>query len=693
MSGFSTKKLMRWTLGINATYMATSDYFRHRLIQKHTDHPRSSPVTQAFCEETLKSVHHSDLTSTFSTSTVKISANHPAFCLYSLGFKEVLLGIPKELDDWVQHPQNTKEHLMARAVLTHELAHKARYHRTLFDFFEGTVMGSLLGVGAQLSYFRCSMLFLCAAPLFVLAKHALSRQMEFDADATLVKNFPERAAPLADYLKKHDLSIGMPHPLLSTHPSASARVQKLAPDYWTTQRIHQKLILNHVNTKALKSELDPYEEALLIKLDKTIGIRINQESLSLLQKFYLSLQKEETPLGGIARKLTFPEYLQRLMHCRFKVAFMDCHVLIPRNPDDKWAQAVGTSGRNVLKNREMLRKIGTLEDTTGICEDYLSLPEIIMATLLPLSGISLAIGTGTRDGGVDPVEDLKKVSARPYFITQAFGVECRNGTSAHLDLAMTARPATPNFDWEMSVKIIQNSAPLMQVAHAIYGNPLAFETPSTELPHHPDFMPVEGYDGEIWYLYKPAYQARLKSQFRLLLSQADATLEKYRLGQSFNIKGLGLGAFGFFHHQTLLETLVQEALIETLKEVKLSYIKQINLINFPSSLEKIKNFEEIHTQPVLWEVTKIQGIVIKAGYCNPLDQFTQGLDYPVGGTHSCADSASAFGNEYQMGGKRESSDDPAVAESLFNPAVFSNYFLNPTTQAKPARTAPIFYEK
>jgi len=647
-----------------------ADYFRSRTIER-CQLPIATKETQNFCKTTLDQMGPS--LKNEKVLVVKTPDQASAACVYSLWAHKTLIAIPEIPDP------------LDKAVLTHEIAHRIRYHRTWQDILEGGLAGGVFSVAYKLSMPKSIFFIIGLIPMGILLNRTFSRQIELDADETAVHYFPERAAPLADYLERNKapktttLKVKLLESLWATHPALDKRIAHLNLNKHTVAAIYQAVKQStETHTDIL---LDPYQRKLIENFNQTIGVRIDSKTLETLRIFYVNLQKEVSPLGDIYRSMSFEQYLQRLMHCRFKTAFMDARVLIPRNFGDKWSKAVG-DGRDVIKNRQMLCLIGTPDDQDKICEEYLSRAEIIMSALMPLSGITLAIGTGSRSLESDPVQELNRVAPAPYFISQAFGVECRDGLSGHFDLMMTARPAHPNQAWADAIAAVTASKALMSVAHNLYAEKLAFEYNPETLASNPDFIAVRNHSGDLWYVSRSAYKGRLKQQFIQLLSHADQVMSEHRLGQSFNLKGLGLGAFGFYHASLVLEKLAREALIEALADHPLNYIKQLNLINWPSLMGPICDLKYLSERPKLTYLCQIGGVVLKEGLCDPLDKRTEGLDYPIGGTHSCADSASAFGNEIHIGETRASSDDPAVSESILNSLVFSDYFLSPTKEVR-----------
>lgn len=309
--------------------------------------------------------------------------------------------------------------------------------------------------------------------------------------------------------------------------------------------------------------------------------------------------------------------------------------------------------------RKAIEQVGTNHDHNKYLE-YLTLEEMVLSPLLLPQVMSIVVGTGSRNktdknhGNIWREEFDKSIDIAIFSSPAA--AELRDGITAHHDLLFITKPET-NYTPEQEKRLdsIRNNKPLLKAARKIYGPTFAFENSEDN-----DVL-LESYNGKRYYLNISAYKNRTKNILRQILLSSDIEMQSAGLGKTFQLKGLGLGAFSFSNPKSIIamKCLFLESLIEVLQDCNLRHINQINLL----SREKYEGIHEIFI------VNKIKLTQIRM---DPTENNIEDKKNQTGGTIFCGDSASQVGNEGNIGAGRDSSDDPATLYSLFDP-----YILNP----------------
>ncbi len=463
------------------------------------------------------------------------------------------------------------------------------------------------------------------------------------------------------------------------HLLSTSRVSYLPID---PTRLLQNPIANVYNQGQLL--LPPRESGALTSYEKSASIFIYPDDEMILKNFFQRARNENSPLGKLYQTLAYDQFLRRLVEKRFKSAYLDGRMLLPRHSDDVLDRALSDIDRNNPREVcQLLQKIGSTADQHAIFKQYLSLSEIAVASLLMPQMVTLAIDNGSRKVLLDekterltwdPRLGLIDTVQNPIVVASPSGIECRNGTTVHPDLFMVALPAHPNALWHERAEQIRASV-LYSVAPDLYGKILGLDvTPQAATADKVNFAEIaDPSSGTRWYLCLPAYKQRAKKTLRLLLTGADKQMQAHALGTSFNLQGLGLGYFGFSFASDHEERLLKEALFEVLSEERLQHITQVNLLNWPSKFQSAHDTEQSEAQqPPLAPIKVINGVRVTEGCGDPLSRTLKDSG-SIGGTHSCGDSAAYFGNEAYANDDqgihlpRSSSGDTAMFHSVLFP--------------------------
>lgn len=402
--------------------------------------------------------------------------------------------------------------------------------------------------------------------------------------------------------------------------------------------------------------LSDAEIATLRHFKQQVRIYIDVDQLDVLWRFYRATQESDTPLAAVYRDLSFKGFLQRLQTHRFKAAYLDGRLLVARNKGDRLDRALRGRHDDVVLNRKLLALIGTPLDRLGLCEDYLSLQEIALASLLMTAGPQVAVGDVRRElvlnSREEAVTDLQvafdNAAKRPFIYIDSAGVECRDGVSLSLDLLGVARPVAPSEHWHEAIERM-HASPFSVVADALFGDKPAYAYSEDECYKDPNFVRIVDRSGQAWMLSKSSYKHQMKLRIKQVLQIADRTMAEHDLGHSFNLAGMGLGFFGFSRATDLTESLAHEALLEVVSEVKLSHIRQINQLNWPTEVEcKLMHETDGEYHPGVKRIAEINGITIASGYAHPFQgEIKAAGDW--GGTNGSNDNAAMIGNEANIG--------------------------------------------
>lgn len=390
---------------------------------------------------------------------------------------------------------------------------------------------------------------------------------------------------------------------------------------------------------------------------------IQQDHLVILREFFESRRSGSDVLSVLYQDMTFDEFLLRLFHKRYQEVYLDGRAVVGR------AEHPDFFIHNVVAGKKFLYGVGGTKDTSGFYKEYLTLEETMLSSLVLPQTMSVVIGTGNRSKKWDVAgEFVDSIDAAIYSYPAA--AEFRNGHTTHYDLLFMTIPHHGYTKAQVAQiqHIIQHPA-LLVAAKSIYGTVNALS--EDDLNKHRDayvYLEVKSpsafdFKREGYYLHKQAYLHRTKHVLRQVLLSADYEMEKYQLGKTFQLKGLGLGAFAFNTPQAseILESLYLQALKEVITETSLHYIDRINVINLPTTFGLLNG--------VVFEEFNINGVRVISSDMNPTEKHDNPDIGLVGGTVFCGDSGSQVGNEGNVGTHRASSDDPATQYSILNPKI------------------------
>lgn len=412
---------------------------------------------------------------------------------------------------------------------------------------------------------------------------------------------------------------------------------------------------HHPFAKSLKEGqivLSTEETALLKACRDSARIIIHQEDYQILKNYFEKRKKENDKLGNLYKTFSFSDFILRLVNKRFKVVYFDGRNVVLRNDEFKG----GKDGKNFLQS------IGSNADEANLYKEYLALEEAVLSPLVLLQATSIIIGTGSRTEEI--YWNIKKEydeSIDIATVSYPAAVEFRNGNTAHYDLYFIARSERDIYTKE--VDAIKKNPALVNAARKIYGENLAFEKDKNDK----DFVTLVVTDNR-FYILKRAYINKTKIILRNALQAADAQMRQDHLGKTFQLKGLGLGAFAFSGKEN--GQILQKLFIDALKELlmdntfSLSHINCINLINLPTDFD-----DQSMKDGTIIEEGLMNGIKILRSVMDPTSAKNKKSVGEIGGMVVCGDSGSKFGNEGNEGLDRSSSDDPASQYSLLDPLI------------------------
>ncbi|HHS9462210.1 TPA: hypothetical protein ACTWZ5_001440, partial [Legionella anisa] len=160
--------------------------------------------------------------------------------------------------------------------------------------------------------------------------------------------------------------------------------------------------------------------------------------------------------------------------------------------------------------------------------------------------------------------------------------------------------------------------------------------------------------------YVDAYKNRLKHNLHQLLLLADLSLSEEG---ALTIKGMSLGAFAIQEILYPMERTFYAALEEILAELDLPKIKKINLINFPSALDKFSDPRDREYALLIGHIIKTKTINVHGRTI----EVNTSVGAPLAAqpeknlaTHICGDSLSFPGNEAHAGIPPKVSSDDSV---------------------------------
>ncbi len=420
-------------------------------------------------------------------------------------------------------------------------------------------------------------------------------------------------------------------------------------------------------------EFTPEEKDVLRACDDSARVVIAAQHFSVLQRYFEEQAATDTVMGRFYRTMSFEDFLMRLIQKRYRTVFLDGRLVVPRENTDVLAKAIWKfrithffASNPFFRYRQILLAVGTEADHDKIYEEYLTLNELMLTPLLLPQVISIMIGTGSRDIDWPYIQEAKR-SADLAVLTSAVAPEFSNGITLHSDFRCCVVIDDKSQAYSSYNQNIKHDQPLIHAAREIYGGKLAIDFSVEEAKQNQtgEFIHLQVMSQDMW-LYKPAYFARIKTLLTTLLLSSDEAMQRADTGTVFNLKGMGLGAFGFseFDNLIIMEKLYIEAVMEVLAEIgpNLQHIRVVNLINLPSDLNNRQTWNHIH------DIAEVSGVQLTRSVMSPTEKSHHQGSAEVGATHLCADSASLVGNEAQIGAPRDSSDDPAGVYAQLNPA-------------------------
>jgi hypothetical protein len=426
-----------------------------------------------------------------------------------------------------------------------------------------------------------------------------------------------------------------------------------------------------------KVALTPEAAAYLREIGDSAATFVLEEDAKTLETFRQVMASMDTPLGRYYAEF-FPSVTDMLHEndSNRSPAFYSNLLLWEAASHQPRLKKALSQIERIEGRQDLLHSIGSDADTMGLHEECLSPAEMGLTPLVVLNGLVFPFASGMRYGldgllwmlGMQPgslLEETHKAHRRAVSTSAIVGWDGRDNFSSLPDAAFTIECLNPPERMAHFVakqRALREHLALQAVAPALYGSEYvgsktrgSCTTLEFDLPH---FGPVSFYCG--------AYKARTKKAIEQAL-----VIGNHRLSEpgTYNLKGMGLGAFGISQIIPQLEALYIEALAEVLQERHLPNIKKLVLLNFPSTLAKIDQ------RP--GDISYIASIGYEAGAPNIDMSKTRNpdmlLSYQIGpalgavsgelATHINADGGSCIGNENNYRNKEGSPLVPAKVSS------------------------------
>ncbi|MDF1757033.1 MAG: hypothetical protein P1U74_01870 [Legionellaceae bacterium] len=683
--------LLYGLIGVGAVTTASGVY---ALYQDKTHHPISadSENTEILRKQKI-------ISSVYKTMGVDIPINKIHISLNDKTVKSSFYQSSLSKDLYVEIPSSIEENpVNSEALLVGESARQASLSKNRSASTDNTVSGLMTGLTFA------STRFLGLSPALIISAGVLSaltlyktQRYDIQADKDAITYFPDYELEINKLITNNqefpqNIKLYEQQRLTAIDEHKSLIQKEFNKQYAEIMRLiplHRRSFnpikprdeYPHPLSRAYAEDglhLNKKQKLAMQRLENSARIYISESTAQTLHDFFELNKQQDTPLGKLYQNISFTDFVERLITKTYKTVYLNGLALHGRHHhEDRLLKALPKyPNAEVACNLELLRNTGGNLDEAGVFNDYLSLEEICVKSLIITQAVCMPVGDGRRDTEysedakldtdftIPVLESLHAAKKRPVSIASVSGIEARNGNSVHPDLFMIFSPEKPNRTWEDMSHSLRQS-PLYKVSKSIYGDKLAIDNNPATYPKDKDFVLFgDGVYQDKWYLCKPAYKQRMKLLYKSLLSAADEQMYEYGLGNSYNLKGLGLGFFGFSQATPILEELSREALFETLAETNLKHIRQVNLINWPSQIDKADLEKPFHQQEKLQEVTSIQSVKVFEGISEPLSALKDAGN--LGGTHACADAASQFGNEANIGMPPSSSDEAAIVYSLLN---------------------------
>ncbi|WP_244918261.1 hypothetical protein [Legionella steigerwaltii] len=447
-------------------------------------------------------------------------------------------------------------------------------------------------------------------------------------------------------------------------------VQKIFP-FSPLQHPLAPIMRNSLTKLELKDmNIEGEELKLIQQLHDSNRFYILEDHNEVLKRFFLAKQKENSPLGNLYKEMKYPGFLSRLVTKKFKAIYSDGRLVMPREHTTEFAEAYQKRKEKYKSARNLLESIGTAEDDL-VYKEYLSLEEAAVSPLIVPHAYFLPLSDGRRTEfspilhalnlqGGSLFDEWNNAHPYPVSISYLAAPEFRNclslqydvlacvrfenskGEAAHFASRQALAVQQPGFNSALSVIYGEDNA--LSGLDKSQSNTIAF------------YSPVFGKG----LFYVDAYKTRLKHNLRQLLLLADINLSEEG---TLAVKGMSLGAFAIQELLYPMERAFYEALEETLTELDLPKIKKINLMNFPSALDKFSDPADREYALLIGHRSKtktinVHGRTIEVNTCIGAPLAAQPEKNLA--THICGDSLSFPGNEVHAGIPPKVSSDDSV---------------------------------
>ncbi|MBA2709397.1 MAG: hypothetical protein H0U57_02205 [Tatlockia sp.] len=416
--------------------------------------------------------------------------------------------------------------------------------------------------------------------------------------------------------------------------------------------------------------LESPEVELIEQINNSNKFYILDHQNKILEQFFLAKQKENSTLGNFYKELDYSQFLNRLVSKKFKAIYADGRLVLPREHTPEFALAYQQKLEDSQSARKLLEKIGSSDDDF-LYKEYLSLEEGAVSPFIVPQEYFLPLSDGSRISyspvlnrinlqGGNLFEEWDNAHPYPVAISYIAAPEFRNCFSLQYDVLACVRFQDTQNEavayFESRQAMARQQAGFSSVISLIYGEENALTADSSHTETISFENPVFGKG----VFFVNAYKKRLEHNFLQLLELANFSLEDQG---NLTIKGMSLGAFAIQQLVHPMETIFMDTLKETLTKLNLSKIQKIDLINFPSAINKYPNQQDRNYVLSLGSSTKRQDIKSQNSNIEIYDCLGAPLkaqsDLHIA-THFCGDSLSYPGNEVHAGVPAKISSDDSV---------------------------------
>jgi hypothetical protein len=430
------------------------------------------------------------------------------------------------------------------------------------------------------------------------------------------------------------------------------------------------IMKNSLTKKELNAMHIEDEELKLIQhLHESNKFYVLENHNKILEKFFLAKKKDNSPLGNLYKEMDYTGFLYRLITKKFKAIYSDGRLMVPRDHTAQFAAAYQQKSEKYNSFRKLLEIIGTTEDDL-LYKEYLSLEEAAVSPLIVPQAYFLPLSDGQRTEfssilhglnlqGGNLFEEWNNAHPYPVSISYLAAPEFRNCLSLQYDVLACVRfensqSEAIHFAKRQNLAIQQPG--FASVISSIYGEDNALSSLNNTSKTLTFNSPVFGKG----VFYVDAYKNRLKQNLYQLLLLANLSLNNE---STLTIKGMSLGAFAIQELLYPMERIFYEALEETLTTLDLPQIKKINLMNFPSVLDKFSDPGDLKYALLIGHKSKnkilnVPGRNIEINTCLGAPLSAQPEKNVA--THICGDSLSFPGNEAHAGIPPKVSSDDSV---------------------------------